>query len=314
MLSIEPASADASFRRYFRIRSAGAVYIAMDAPPQQEDCGPFLEVADYLAQIGLNAPQIIERNVEQGFLLLSDLGSEQYLEALRRDATRAPVLYRDAIDALVRMQAGGRPFQAALPPYSRELLAFELSLFHDWLCEKHLAIHFSASDESHWRATCEYLIDTARSQPRVFVHRDYHSRNLMVTASNNPGILDFQDAVEGPYTYDLVSLLKDCYVRWPSNDVEEWAMYFYLQLPQHIAAVVDENRFRQDFALMGAQRHLKAAGIFARLWHRDGKSGYLPDVPRTLAYVLEVAAADQRLAFLENLLVARCLPALEQLR
>ena len=232
MPSIEPASADASFRRYFRIRSAGAVYIAMDAPPEQEDCRPFLQIADYLAQIGLNAPRIIAKNIEQGFLLLTDLGSRQYLEVLRADTTRAHELYGDAIDALLRLQAEGRRFQSSLPPYSRELLAFELSLFHDWLCEKHLGMRFSAAEEADWNATCDYLIDSARRQPRMFVHRDYHSRNLMVTEAGNPGILDFQDAVEGPYTYDLVSLLKDCYIRWPRRTVEEWALSFYARLPE----------------------------------------------------------------------------------
>ena len=310
--SIEPASADASFRRYFRIRSAGAVYIAMDAPPEQEDCGPFLKVADYLKQIGLNAPRVIEKNVEQGFLLLTDLGSQQYLEVLRNDRDRAQALYSDAIDALLHLQREGRRFQSSLPPYSRELLTFELSLFHDWLCGKHLGIQFSAADEADWKATCDYLIDTARSQPRVFVHRDYHSRNLMVTEAGNPGILDFQDAVEGPYTYDLVSLLKDCYIRWPRQMVEDWALSFHARLSKEVVAARNEQRFLQEFTLMGVQRHLKAAGIFARLWHRDGKPAYLDDVPATLAYVTEVAGDDSNLAFLEQLLRERCLPALEK--
>ena len=312
MLSIEPASADASFRRYFRIRNAEAVYIAMDAPPEQEDCAPFLQVAEYLAQIGLNAPRVIEQNVEQGFLLLSDLGSDQYLDVLRSDVGRAEALYGDAIDALLRLQSAGRQFQAHLPPYDRKLLAFELSLFHDWLCERHLDIRFSAKDEADWNATCEYLIETALGQPRVFVHRDYHSRNLMVTEADNPGILDFQDAVEGPYTYDLVSLLKDCYISWPDEMVQNWALSFYARLPEEIAGTRNEQRFLQEFALMGVQRHLKAAGIFARLWHRDGKPAYLNDVPATLAYVTPVAGGDSNLAFLERLLTERCLPALEK--
>jgi aminoglycoside/choline kinase family phosphotransferase len=309
--SIEPASADASFRRYFRIRSAGAVYIAMDAPPEQEDCRPFVEIAGYLAQMGLNAPRIIEQNVEQGFLLLTDLGSRQYLEVLQSNPDRAQGLYSDAIDALLRLQSEGRQFQSRLPPYSRELLAFELSLFHDWLCGRHLGIQFSAVEEAQWSATCEYLIDSARGQPRVFVHRDYHSRNLMVTEAGNPGLLDFQDAVEGPYTYDLVSLLKDCYVRWPQKMVDNWALSFYARLPVEIVAARNEQQFLHEFTLMGVQRHLKAAGIFARLWHRDGKPAYLDDVPATLSYVTAAAGSDGNLAFLDRLLKERCLPALE---
>lgn len=310
--SIEPASADASFRRYFRIRSAEAVYIVMDAPPAQEDCGPFLQVADYLSQMGLHAPRVLEANLDQGFLLLTDLGSQQYLEVLQSDTGQAEKLYGDAITALLRMQSAGAQFQSSLPPYSRELMTFELSLFHDWLCGKHLGIEFSASEESAWADTCEYLLDAARGQPRVFVHRDYHSRNLMVMDSNGPGILDFQDAVEGPYTYDLVSLLKDCYIRWPNAVVTAWARSFHARLPAAITATRDADRFLQEMNLMGVQRHLKAAGIFARLLHRDGKAGYLRDVPRTLEYVVDVAACNPELAFLERLVRDRCLPALER--
>jgi aminoglycoside/choline kinase family phosphotransferase len=210
------------------------------------------------------------------------------------------------------MQSAGTQFQSSLPPYSRELMTFELSLFHDWLCGKHLGIEFSASEESAWADTCKYLLDAACGQPRVFVHRDYHSRNLMVMDSNSPGILDFQDAVEGPYTYDLVSLLKDCYIRWPDAAVTAWARSFHARLPAAITATRDADRFLQEMNLLGVQRHLKAAGIFARLLHRDGKAGYLRDVPRTLEYVVDVAAGDPELAFLERLVRDRCLPALER--
>lgn len=308
--SIEPASVDASFRSYFRIRSASGVYIVMDAPPAQEDCGPFVQIAGFLREMGLNAPLILAANLEAGFLLLTDLGTRQYLDEMTDDPQRAGPLYNDAIVALLRMQLAGSGRQSQLPPYSSELLAFELSLFHDWLCEKHLDIRFSMSDEEQWRACCDLLIESANAQKRVFVHRDYHSRNLMVTTENNPGIIDFQDAVEGPYTYDLVSLLKDCYIRWPTDQVQKWALSFYERLDAQTLSEISESQFMMDFELMGIQRHLKAAGIFARLLHRDGKPGFLNDVPRTLGYVVDAAANNEKLGFLSDLITQRCLPGL----
>jgi aminoglycoside/choline kinase family phosphotransferase len=306
------ASSDASFRRYFRMAKGGRSFIVMDAPPENEDCVPFLRVAGYLESMRLNAPRVLEADLDDGFLLLSDLGSRPYLAELQQDPDVAPVLYGDAIRALLRMQRRGAAFQNHLPPYDETLLRFELSLFHDWLCGTHLGIEFSDEEESWWQALCDLLVTNALDQPQVFVHRDYHSRNLMVTEDDNPGILDFQDAVEGPLTYDLVSLLKDCYVKWPAGQVWQWALDFYNGLEPAKRDSVDEAQFRRYFELMGVQRQLKAAGIFARLNHRDGKPVYLGDVPRTLSYIVDVAPRYPEFAQLVVLIEERVLPGMSQ--
>ena len=282
----------------------------MDAPPAQESCLPFLRIAGYLEAMQLNAPRIMEANLDDGFLLLSDLGTWQYLEVLEHDPTAAPGLYGDALTALLTMQRRGAAYQSLLPPYDEELLRFELSLFHDWLCGTHLGITLSDDEERAWQQCCDALVINALDQPQVFVHRDYHSRNLMLTDENNPGILDFQDAVEGPLTYDLVSLLKDCYLQWPAEQVWQWALDFYNGVDSSVRERVDEEQFRRYFELMGVQRHLKAAGIFARLNHRDGKSGYLGDIPRTLSYIVELGPRYDELAFLVGLIEERVLPGM----
>ncbi len=309
-----PASADASFRRYFRLVKGSQSYIAMDAPPAREDSLPFVRVAGYLEAMRLNAPRVIEANLDDGFLLLTDLGSRLYLDELRERPEAAQSLYGDALSALCVMQRDGAAYQASLPPYDEELLRFELSLFHDWLCGTHLGVDFSNAAEDAWRACCDLLVDNALGQPAVFVHRDYHSRNLMVADGNNPGILDFQDAVEGPLTYDLVSLLKDCYVHWPAETVLEWAQDFYHGLEAPTRQHISEDEFRRSFELMGVQRHLKAAGIFCRLNHRDGKSGYLADIPRTLSYIVELRGRYDELGFLSELIETTVLPAFEDAR
>lgn len=303
-----PASADASFRRYFRLHSGQQSFIVMDAPPEREDCMPFLRVAAYLEAMQVNAPKIIEANLEQGFLLLSDLGSQPYLVSLTKAPDSASELYADAMRALATMQTNGSAYQALLPPYDETLLRFELSLFHDYLCETHLGITFSTDEETSWQLLCDVLVANALDQAQVFVHRDYHSRNLMRTEDDNPGVLDFQDAVEGPYTYDLASLLKDCYIRWPAEQVRKWALQYYDMLDN---APDDTDTFMRHFELMGVQRHLKAAGIFARLNHRDGKPAYMADVPRTLQYITELSARYEELTFIAALINEKCLPALE---
>jgi hypothetical protein len=305
-----PASSDASFRRYFRLRSHGGSFIVMDAPPENEDCQPFVQVASFLEAMRLNAPRVIEADLEQGFLLLSDLGSQQFLAELEERPDSASRLYDDAIAALVQMQQRGVAYQDQLPPYDEKLLRFELSLFHDWLCGTHLGIDFSDAEEERWQETCDLLVANAFAQPQVFVHRDYHSRNLMVTDRDNPGILDFQDAVEGPLTYDLVSLLKDCYVKWTPEQVWQWALDFYASLEPALQERVSDEQFRRFFELMGVQRHIKAAGIFARLKHRDGKAVYLEDVPRTLSYIVDVGPRYPELAFLIELIEGRVLPGI----
>ncbi len=312
--SLAPASGDASFRRYFRLRQGGESFIVMDAPPAQEDCLPFVRVAGYLEAMQLNAPRIIEADLEQGFLLLTDLGSMLYLDCLEADRGRADTLYDDALRALAVMQSSGSAYQSQLPPYDEALLRFELSLFHDWLCGKHLGMAFDETEEAEWQSLCDLLVDNALDQPQVFVHRDYHSRNLMVTDTNNPGVLDFQDAVEGPLTYDLVSLLKDCYIKWPAERIRRWVGSYYAFLDKSAYAAISESDFLRAFDLMGVQRHLKAAGIFCRLNHRDGKPGYLPDIPRTLSYIVDLSPRYHELDFLVELITERCLPQLEARR
>jgi len=305
-----PASGDASFRRYFRLQVGAKNFIVMDAPPEQEDCMPFLRVSGYLDVMKLNAPQVLAADLDDGFLLLSDLGTRLFLDELQQHPDRAGTLYSDAIAALLTMQRHGVAYQSLLPPYDDKLLRSELALFHDWLCGEHLGLSMSESDERAWQTCCDLLAENALDQPQVFVHRDYHSRNLMVMDDDNPGILDFQDAVEGPLTYDIVSLLKDCYVRWPREQVRQWALQFYRGLDQSLREQVDEIQFRRYFELMGVQRHVKAAGIFARLSHRDGKSAYLADIPRTLAYIVELGPDYEELQFLIDLIETRVLPAM----
>lgn len=306
---LEPASSDASFRRYFRIQRAGRSYIVMDAPPGQEDCRPFIQVTHLLFDLGLNVPELLESDPERGFLLLGDLGDRPYLPAL--DEQTVDRLYGDALAALAVMQACG-PNDARLPPYDRALLLREMALFPEWLLQTHLGLGLDDGQQQRLEETFTLLVENALEQPRVFVHRDYHSRNLMVMDANNPGILDYQDAVVGPVTYDLVSLLRDCYIRWPRTRVEDWALG-YRELARQSGILreeVDEAQFLRWFDRMGAQRHLKAAGIFARLHHRDGKPGYLADIPRTLGYIVEVAEQDPALAFLGELIREQVLPRL----
>jgi aminoglycoside/choline kinase family phosphotransferase len=294
--TLTPASSDASFRRYFRVVHDGNSLIVMDAPPDREDSRPFVTVAKLLFDAGLNVPEVIDQDLEQGYLLLGDLGSTLYLDELGDDSVER--LYGDALGALAAIQACD-PGPGVLPDYDRTLLMNEMGLFHDWLVGTHLGITPDAAQSGMLDAVFKLLADSARAQPQVLVHRDYHSRNLMVTGCNNPGILDFQDAVIGPVTYDLVSLLRDCYIEWPRNRVEDWALgYQELALQSGILREEHEDprQFLRWFDLMGVQRHLKAAGIFARLNHRDGKPGYLDDIPRTLGYVVEVSGRYPELA------------------
>jgi aminoglycoside/choline kinase family phosphotransferase len=280
---IAPASADASFRRYFRVRFDATSRIIMDAPPEQEDCHPFIHVSSLMAAIGLHVPVVLRQDLQQGFLLLTDLGDRLYLSELNTDTVES--LYGDALQALLRLQSHG---VADLPPYDRDLLMNEMELFRQWYLERHLGLQLSEDENATIDAAFTYLADQALQQPRVIVHRDYHSRNLMVS-SPNPGILDFQDAVIGPITYDLVSLLRDCYIAWPRNQVVNWVSQYYRQAQvEGLLENVSEVQFLNWFDLMGIQRHLKASGIFARLNYRDGKSGYLKDIPRTLGYVIDV--------------------------
>jgi len=284
--AIAPASADASFRRYFRITDAENTFIVMDAPPEKENCTPFIHIAKLLLEFGLNVPEILQQDLEQGFLLLSDLGDTVFLSELNNKTVDA--MYRSAMNSLLLMQSKQTP---DLPLYDETFLRNELNLFPEWYCEKQLNISLSAEQQKVLEQTFEILIKNALAQPQVCVHRDYHSRNLMLnkTNPNAPGVIDFQDAVIGAVTYDLVSLLKDCYIDWPREKVEQWVAYFHKQAESlGIISAVSFADFLRWFDLMGLQRHLKVAGIFSRLKHRDGKTGYLKDIPRTMDYVFDV--------------------------
>ncbi len=299
---VVPVSGDASFRRYFRVHLEKITFIAMDVPPDREDCRPFLRVAAAFAGRGLSIPRILEADLERGLLLLSDFGDQQYLAALNEAS--APRLYGDALAALLRLQAAGEEEgDVALPPYDEALLLREMGLFREWFMERHLGLRLDAEQEEVLEAAFAKLASSALEQPRVWVHRDYHSRNLMVLAKDNPGILDFQDAVVGPVTYDLVSLLRDCYIRWPDDRVQAWLAAYHRQAAaQGLLDGVSVAQLGNWFDRMGMQRHLKAVGIFARLWHRDGKPAYLADIPRTFGYLLEASARQDELAAFHGLL------------
>jgi len=301
--SMVPASEDASFRRYFRVAGRGSSWIAMDAPPDKEDSGPFLQVAEMLRGAGVHAPQCHARDLGQGFLLLEDLGSCTYLQALEADRRAGQALYSDAMDSLVRMQAGLAASASRLPPYDALLLDREMGLFTDWFLARHLGLDCASALADACREAFAWIREQVLEQPRVFVHRDYHSRNLMRTSVENPGILDFQDAVHGPVSYDLVSLLRDCYIAWPSEQVRHWvAGYWSMARARGVDAGESAEQFLVWFDIMGVQRHLKASGIFARLWYRDGKPAYLAEVPRTLGYIREVARRYRPLGLFARLL------------
>jgi N-acetylmuramate 1-kinase len=301
---LQPASEDASFRRYFRLQFGTQSFIIMDAPPDRESCEPFIDIANRLLATGVHVPEILEADSVNGFILLSDLGPRLYLASLNDE--NADTLYDDALAALLTMQQ--RTDIIGMPLYSDNLLLAEMNLFSDWLLGRHLQIHLNEGQRHTLNNIFDMLKKNALTQPQVFVHRDYHSRNLMVCEELNPGILDFQDAVIGPVTYDLVSLLKDCYIKWPRDRVNAWALDFYYQLEQ---SAFNESEFLRWFDLMGVQRHLKASGIFARLYHRDNKNGYLKDIPRTLSYIMDLQADYPELEFLTELLDNEVMPGLE---
>ena len=283
--TLTTASADASFRRYFRVHLADKTLIAMDAPPPQEDCTPFVKVAKLLLDAGLNVPVVMAQDLGNGFLLLSDLGDDTYLRHLNNDT--AQMLYGDATNALIKMQLASQPNM--LPYYDEALLTREMQLFPDWYIAKHLNLELKAEQQAVLGNTFSLLNKNILSQGQVTVHRDYHSRNLMVTHENSPGILDFQDAVYGAITYDLVSLLKDAYIEWDEEQIIDWAVRYWEPAKKSGLPVPNDfSEFYRDFEWMGAQRHIKILGIFARLYHRDGKDGYLKDMPLVMHYLRKV--------------------------
>lgn len=298
--TLQPASADASFRRYFRASFDDQTVIVMDAPPQHEDCAPFLRVAEILAATGVHVPEILAQNLELGFLLLSDLGNTTFLHALNERIERAHELYGEATDALVKMQLAHQA--DSLPAYDEALLQRELDLFPDWYIAKHLQIDLTEKQQAALRAVFSRILQNNLAQPKVLVHRDYHSRNLMVT-SPNPGIIDFQDAVHGPITYDLVSLLKDAYIHWDEERILDWAIRYWEKARKAgLPVSADFAEFYRDFEWMGVQRHLKVLGIFARLNYRDGKAAYLNDMPLVMHYLRKACERYRELDPLLNLL------------
>ncbi len=279
--TLAPASADASFRRYFRASFADRTLIVMDAPPEHEDCRPFIKVAKLFEAAGVHVPHILEQDLDQGFLLLSDLGNTTYLHQLDTDTNKQ--LYGDACAALIKIQLASKP--GALPPYDEAMLLREMRLFPEWYVDKHLQKKLSDKQAAMLETTFRKIIESNLAQPQVYVHRDYHSRNLMVTTPN-PGVLDFQDAVYGPITYDLVSLFKDAYIGWRESDVLDWLIrYWEAARKAGLPVTEDFGSFYRDYEWMGVQRHLKVLGIFARLYHRDGKEGYLKDMPLVMHYL-----------------------------
>src|SRR5580698_5548517 len=306
---IEPASSDASFRRYFRVFTEIGTHIVMDAPPGREDVRPYLNITVMLETAGVHVPRVYEWDTTRGLLLLEDLGTRPYLPALKTGED-ADQLYRDALLSLADIQVRARESAFELPPYDREALVREMALMPEWFCARHLQLELTRAQGEMLTAAFEFLVAEALAQPQVFVHRDYHSRNLMITRERNPGVIDFQDALRGPVGYDLVSLLKDCYISWPRERVVGWVSGYRRLLRSKGDAGAwlsgaDDQEFLRWFDLIGVQRHLKVLGVFARLWYRDGKSGYLNDLPLTLEYVRDTCTRYGELGELSRFLEER---------
>jgi len=274
----------------------------MDAPPYKESCDIFLHVAKIFHEIGVNVPKIIDKNISNGFILMDDFGSKHYLDIVKENPSKKKSLYSNAIETLLYLQAKGENYHNNFPFYTRDLIRKEILLFVEWFLTIKLGYELTESEKEQFEVCISILIDNAREQPQVLVHRDYHSRNLMVLSSGSPGVLDFQDAVIGPITYDLVSLLRDCYITLPSDLIELLFDKFYENLNENIRNNYSKNRFKKFFDLMGIQRHLKAIGIFTRLNYRDGKQNYLKDIPRTLNYIYHVSEDYKELNFLRELI------------
>jgi aminoglycoside/choline kinase family phosphotransferase len=303
----EPASSDASFRRYFRINTPDRQFIVMDAPPDRENIDSFIKVAGLLKQSHVNVPIIFHQNLTDGFLLLEDFGSQCFLDQL--NPKTADTLYQSALNSLFKLQTRTSVQDSGLPSYDLTLLHRELAIFDEWFLGQHLDLQIP---EKIWDSIRTLLTTSALEQPYVCVHRDYHSRNLMVLNDDSPGVIDFQDAVIGPITYDLVSLLRDCYISWPEQQIGQWRGQYFERLRQANLITCSSVQFTRWFDLMGLQRHLKAIGIFSRLHLRDSKSDYLNDIPRTLNYVTTVCAIYPELTEFNNFLHQQVLPLLSE--
>lgn len=295
--TLTAASSDASFRRYFRWEGGAHTFVVMDAPPPQENCKPFVDIADFLRTCLINVPKIYAQDLDRGFLLLNDLGNKTFLDVI--NSSNADELFKDAIEALLAFQQ--LPMTEPLPSYDVALLRRELELFPEWYVRAHLGVDFNEQQQAIWQRVSTLLIDSALAQPKVLVHRDFMPRNLMLSIPN-PGVLDFQDAVYGPVTYDITCLFKDAFLSWPEERVRNWLQdYWKLALPLGIPVQRDFEEFLRASDLMGVQRHLKVIGIFARICHRDGKPRYLADVPRFFSYIEAVLARRPELAELGEL-------------
>jgi hypothetical protein len=297
--AIVPASIDASFRRYFRVFICDQnSYIAVDAPPEYEDSVKFVNIASLMEDMGIRVPEIISTNFQEGFMLVGDLGKETMLNTIKREATKREKFYGEAIEILFDIQNNGSKYLGDLPVYSKQLLMDEMRMFVDWFCLRHLQIDPEIIEDYGFEEIFEKLSESALGQNQVFVHRDFHSRNIMLSKKGEMGVIDFQDAVVGPITYDLVSLLKDCYISLPSSKIDYWIDYYFSRLID--TELIDKNHqeFKLELDLMGVQRHLKAIGIFSRLKYRDGKDSYILDIPRTIDYV---SATAKQHSFLDPL-------------
>ncbi|MBU2953283.1 aminoglycoside phosphotransferase family protein [Marinobacter sp. F3R08] len=316
----EPVSGDASFRRYFRVWQSDnqkdtpgerTPFIVMDAPPEHENCTSFVAIAQHWHRQGIAVPDVVQIDLDQGFLLLEDFGDQLMLARLNDES--ADQLYQNALEELILIARQPSPEDYPLPAYNATLLEREMALFPDWLLEQYLGMSLENSERALLETTFSMLRESALAQPEVTVHRDYHSRNLLVRPSHTrPGVIDFQDAVTGPITYDVVSLLKDCYVQWPEERICDWLNLFYDKSRDAGLHRADRETFRQWFELMGMQRHLKAAGIFARLSIRDGKHGYLNDIPRTVQYLIVASGRQPALRHFHEWLSNAVMPRIKE--
>lgn len=310
-LTLSKLAGDASFRRYFRIRDGGQTYVAMDAPPTKENNVAFIAIAQSFARQGLHVPEILEVDLKQGFLLLSDLGDRLYLTEL--NAANADLLYDQALAVISNIQTCQAVANWELPNFGEKIIINELQIFIQWFLQKHLAVELTNNSQAILTQTFEQLIRVANTQPQVCIHRDYHSRNLLCLNNQKVGVLDFQDAAWGPITYDVVSLLRDCYIAWSPSQVLRWALQFYdryrdvKQLKEY-----SNDQFLYWFDLVGVQRHLKVLGIFARLYHRDDKALYLGDIPRILNYLMQVSEHHAELKALRGFLQTTVIPKVNQ--
>ena len=311
VIRLEPITGDASFRRYFRFSTAQRSYILMDAPTPAEDCSRFVATQQAFAEAGLQVPQIIAQDLQQGLLLLSDLGDTLLLSRLTKDSVTA--FYRQAFSLLTQVRTISATTAGPLPAFDQAFLLREMQIFIDWFVLQHLQLTINEQEQAMLQRHFLWLAESALQQPQAGMHRDYHSRNLMVQPDERLAVIDFQDVVTGPVTYDAVSLLKDCYIKWPSELVQALSHEFYQELlsQDELSADVSPEQFRQWFDWMGLQRHIKVCGIFCRLYHRDGKAGYLADLPRVFEYVLEVTSCYPQLQELDLWLKTKIKPALE---